>query len=680
MNKRGYLKVVLLLILLITGIFNLLLIFVDFDTLSTGFVSTVGGIKLFIESPPNVTIHSPQNITYEFNLSDGEYNSFDFNYYFFIDLNVSSDKPISSWAYSIYNENFMYVDNIDFTPNSSISVKQGVNELVVFFQSNRGIWYNKSVFFTVKIDKSAPILNVSSEYYGCEGQKFNVTFNITDYDGDLNRIDVYPIDFLFGRIKYNNNIPFYIGELYSNGILKKASIGLNKKTIYAIDDSGLIDSSNIDFIVLDTNVVPTYENLDVFKIWMKGQNRTFNKTWNVIDSEDGNSIQGSMNFNISYSNGDFFPLFNINNFGGMSYEANSDSYFGTYFLKVCATDNPILDIHPELFDFCGVDGSSNTVCDNFTFTISSDNRNPKIVNVSPSNNTINFVGLKQYFFDVNFSDEDGDPLSVKWLVDNKEIQSNLYYEEDKYNFSDNFNYSFGCGVSGLHFIKTIVSDGGNNNPFYTWNVSVQEIPCEKPSSGGGGGALPACIENWACFDWSTCQSAEDSFKLGLLTTDDYYSYKDKCSQLGYVENFCGFHIRSCEDSNNCSNQKIKNKKPEEFELCYYTKNPGCNDGIKNCHNGFCEIGIDCGGDCGSCPTCSDGRKNQEEDGIDCGGPCPNKCELETPKLINRFILLLSILFLFLFVFIIRMIFIIFKRRKDKKEEDKMNRLRKVMGR
>lgn len=47
----------------------------------------------------------------------------------------------------------------------------------------------------------------------------------------------------------------------------------------------------------------------------------------------------------------------------------------------------------------------------------------------------------------------------------------------------------------------------------------------------------------------------------------------------------------------------------------------CFDGIKNCHDGSCEEGIDCGGPCRSCPSCSDGILNQGETGIDCGGPC-----------------------------------------------------------
>jgi len=48
----------------------------------------------------------------------------------------------------------------------------------------------------------------------------------------------------------------------------------------------------------------------------------------------------------------------------------------------------------------------------------------------------------------------------------------------------------------------------------------------------------------------------------------------------------------------------------------------CYDGIRNCHHGSCESGIDCGGPCLPCPSCFDGIQNQGEEGVDCGGPCP----------------------------------------------------------
>ncbi|RLI92741.1 MAG: hypothetical protein DRO92_04890, partial [Candidatus Altiarchaeales archaeon] len=50
------------------------------------------------------------------------------------------------------------------------------------------------------------------------------------------------------------------------------------------------------------------------------------------------------------------------------------------------------------------------------------------------------------------------------------------------------------------------------------------------------------------------------------------------------------------------------------------KKATCFDNLKNCHDGGCEEGIDCGGPCKPCPSCSDGIQNQGEEGVDCGGP------------------------------------------------------------
>ena len=56
-----------------------------------------------------------------------------------------------------------------------------------------------------------------------------------------------------------------------------------------------------------------------------------------------------------------------------------------------------------------------------------------------------------------------------------------------------------------------------------------------------------------------------------------------------------------------------------FSFC--GKDPSCSDGKKNQD----ETGVDCGGPCADCETCTDGILNQDETGIDCGGSCANDC-------------------------------------------------------
>lgn len=59
--------------------------------------------------------------------------------------------------------------------------------------------------------------------------------------------------------------------------------------------------------------------------------------------------------------------------------------------------------------------------------------------------------------------------------------------------------------------------------------------------------------------------------------------------------------------------------------------------INSCKNSDCEnnsqdgdeTGIDCGGDCEPCATCTDGIKNQDEVAVDCGGSC-SACSITYP--------------------------------------------------
>ena len=76
-----------------------------------------------------------------------------------------------------------------------------------------------------------------------------------------------------------------------------------------------------------------------------------------------------------------------------------------------------------------------------------------------------------------------------------------------------------------------------------------------------------------------------------------------------------------------------------MQVCYFTEDPSCADGITNCHGGGCELLVDCGGPCAPCATCSDGKKNQGESGIDCGGPCPYLCAEEQPLKTSMFVIL-----------------------------------------
>ena len=174
---------------------------------------------------------------------------------------------------------------------------------------------------------------------------------------------------------------------------------------------------------------------------------------------------------------------------------------------------------------------------------------------------------------------------------------------------------------------------------------------------------------WSCEDWSACENIEQSLKKGIIFGENYRSLIGNCSREGWSNNTCGFQTRNCIDIFKCD--PLEDTK-EEIQACFYTPKPTCFDGIKNCHNGACELLIDCGGPCIPCPTCSDGIKNQGEELIDCGGPCPI-CQIETPfygKVTSFTILMYLVLILFVIIVILVIINYLTKKGAIKEILDK----------
>jgi len=282
-------------------------------------------------------------------------------------------------------------------------------------------------------------------------------------------------------------------------------------------------------------------------------------------------------------------------------------------------------------------------------------------------------GTQNLNFLINTLDADGTVPDVYWYVDN------VLKETDAGSLglnTSNFSYTFGCGVSGSHNVLVVVSDGLAETSLQ-WNFSVSNVKCEIPSttgSGGGGSiSFPAmCVENWICEDWNICQNTKRSFESNGLSPEDYDSLFYSCQQIGYDERYCGFQMRNCDNLTSCLNDNYKTPKPDEMQICYYTENPSCTDGITNCHHGGCELLVDCGGPCLTCPSCSDGLQNQGEENVDCGGPCPVECEraevMGTAMLIRYGLILLLLI---LIIFILLKSFKIFGIIKQKKKKEKI---------
>ncbi|VVB60829.1 Uncharacterised protein [uncultured archaeon] len=78
---------------------------------------------------PSIAIQSPQNATYINKV---------------IDLNVSADEPVDTWRYSIND-----TGNTTFTPNTTITVSAGANNITVYANDTAGNMNRTIVYFTL---------------------------------------------------------------------------------------------------------------------------------------------------------------------------------------------------------------------------------------------------------------------------------------------------------------------------------------------------------------------------------------------------------------------------------------------------------------------------------------------------------------------------------------------------
>ncbi len=395
-----------------------------------------------------------------------------------------------------------------------------------------------------------------------------------------------------------------------------------------VSDGAKIDSFNTNIIIIEVNNPPEFnipvqtilpndvlytvgkENnfyYDVGKYLKRNGEETSisDLVFNLINKDDTESI-----FSISDEG-----VINIT--GDESFILSGDSY--TYDLKVCVDDDGIKKPHPELLKECsalGLSGSPQTYCDEFSLTVTKENRAPIITSYYPNITNLSVKGDETLYFNLTAFDADLTSVDVYWYVDDEEKE---YYEElDVKNVSE-FKYVFGCDISGEHIIRAIVTDGLANSSI-EWNLSVDFVDCPVPVEGGGGGGSSRlyCEEKWACEEWKNCEYLKPLVEYGWTSEETELTIKERCDVFGWTDEFCGFQQRFCTDYNYC---KTETKKPGTIRECYYTENPNCEDGIKNCHDNECEILIDCGGPCDDCPTCSDGIKNQNEERVDCGGEC-----------------------------------------------------------
>jgi len=466
-------------------------------------------------------------------------------------------------------------------------------------------------------------------------------------------------------------------EIFS-GILSKSDAGGAQggwRTYFenvSVADQFAVDHGYVNITVIEINHAPNIVPIGVQTVWTVGDNGTFYHELNVSDLEDGNRTSGNLDFNISFSNQ---TLFNISNTGVMNFTANS-SHLGPNEtsrmedIAVCVSDRGLLNPHPNLTLHCLQDGSNMSSCDNFTLTITQVNRPPVIIDNYPDNNfTISITGTDYLNFNITKYDPDSPAIDTYWYVDSVEREYDPYQVNVS---SDYFSYIFGCGVEGSHNVRVMITDGALNDTLQ-WNFSISLVPCSTGGGGGGGRPRIYCEEKWGCGDWATCRHLKKESRIGNIDDEFTFLIKERCSLFDWGDDVCGFQTRDCFDVNKCDSEF---NKPPVLKECYYTEVPTCFDEIKNCHSGSCEVGIDCGGPCDPCPTCSDGKQNQGEEGVDCGGPCPD-CKEEKPSPFSIFKITIYSVIIFLIIFAIVVAFLLLNYIKKKQRLETIARRRRT---
>ncbi len=130
--------------------------------------------------------------------------------------------------------------------------------------------------------------------------------------------------------------------------------------------------------------------------------------------------------------------------------------------------------------------------------------------------------------------------------------------------------------------------------------------------GGGGGSLEPCKPEYECYDYFKCRRNNTKVQKCVdihgcekdifLTVPCNYIEEVLCNESWNCSEWSpclpnGTQYRICEDMSKCGTVLLK---PLISKECTYIGT--CSDSLKNCHDGGCEGGIDCGGPCPPCKS------------------------------------------------------------------------------
>ncbi|MFT4309592.1 MAG: hypothetical protein ACMXYL_03840 [Candidatus Woesearchaeota archaeon] len=403
-------------------------------------------------------------------------------------------------------------------------------------------------------------------------QPFHCVVNTTDYAESQN------------HVFFDNSTLFTVG--FTTGIISFTpqfeDIGNHSVLIFVDDMSGCENSMGMDiwsFTIHDPGLN------DSLQVWPESDEIPIYKYHpirfyaNYTDMMDNNSIQGancSIEINTTGQYQTPIDMVYNNNLSVYTHTAGGGFLQGDYTFRVTCV---------------GTGQGYGIIREEGNYTIT--NRPPYVYANFPNITIRQATTLFGYNLNDYFKDEDLDILSfTHFPIPNINIEINpggdVTFRPDPWFY----------GNSTTFFTADDSFDTAQGNTFIIIVEQAIASPIPPTPSGAGAGpsgvAMPPCIEDWECAEWGECTPQ-------------------------------GYQYRRCIDNNSCYTVEDM---PELVQECQYIGT--CYDGIKNCHSGSCETGVDCGGPCDPCPTCFDGIQNQGEEGVDCGGPCP-PCKPEEPR-------------------------------------------------
>ena len=536
------------------------------------------------------------------------------------------------------------------------------------------IWYTKDNQPTKhnlikKINQSK--INHSSNITTLSGGKHTIVFHANDSYGNTaasDEINLY--------VYANVNAKEFIQELKQVKYVKTASLldALNNTINYSINESIPINKSYSLILILNHTKTKTTIRIPSFQ----GINLNWNQNnlieilnlsdlnINEVENQLGVKFKTLLYLNNTeklLANADYLAgaviWMDENPIEGLQLAYLVDDEITPYILKKC--DNSSGPATPITTDnMCYYNTTKNTtiwVPHLSGLALLNDTTPPKIEIIKPENNTI-INDSKKYFFNFRVTELNPNPDGFcRYIINSSEnlIADGTYPPKSMFNYTITFwvydllngSYNFTVNCTDLYgkstqvkhiftvhdIIPPVILDFDIDEDYNSDRTSARLYLTAKTD------------EKSTCrYDTKDKQYSKMEYELTAdsagkkhttrhskkYTKDTSGRFYVRCIDLNGVEVLIAergsysVNIREEEDDDDDSSSSSSSSLSSSSS----DKEGSCFDYIENCHDGDCEDGIDCGGPCMPCASCSDNKQNQGETGIDCGGPCP-PCKTST---------------------------------------------------